>query len=113
MTSEVSAVIGILGSGLTDVEPVGVTRIKEALEANDWAGGGDAGLEDGDDDAFENTFAAEEAEMGIELFGIKGAIHGGEEDDEALQVEELEQMVQRMQAIKGMLSPPNVILYNF
>ena len=113
MTSEVSAVIGILGSGLTDVEPVGVARIKEALEANDWTGGGDAGLEDGDDDAFENTFAAEEAEMGIELFGIKGAIHGEEDDDEALQVEELEQMVQRMQAIKGMLSPPNVILYNF
>ena len=110
MTLEVSAVIGIFGSGLTDVEPVGVARIKEALEANDWAGGGDAGLEGGDDDAFENTFAAEEAEMGIELFGMKGAIHGEEGDDEAPQVEELEQMMQRMQAIKGMLSLPNVIL---
>ncbi|OCK93188.1 uncharacterized protein K441DRAFT_566639 [Cenococcum geophilum 1.58] len=81
-------------------EPVGVARIKEALEANDWVDGGDAGLEDGDDGAFENTFAAEEAEMGIELFGMKGAIHGEEEDDEAPQVEELEQMMQRMQAIK-------------
>ena len=106
MTLEVSALISILGSGLTDIEPVGVARIKEALEANDWAGGGDAGLEDGDDDAFKNTFAAEEAEMSIELFSMKGAIHGEEEDDEALQVEELEQMMQRMQTIKGMPSPP-------
>ena len=106
MTLEVSALIGILGSGLTDIESVGVARIKEALEANDWAGGGDADLEDSDDDAFKNTFAAEEAEMSIELFSMKGAIHGEEEDDEALQVEGLEQMMQRMQAIKGMLSPP-------
>ncbi|OCK77998.1 hypothetical protein K432DRAFT_332874 [Lepidopterella palustris CBS 459.81] len=82
-------------------EPVGIERIKEALEANDWAVSEDVGFEDDEDD-FRNTFAAEEAEINMELFGMKSAIHGGEDGGEAVQVEELEQIMQRMQAIKVM-----------
>jgi hypothetical protein len=84
-------------------EAVGVQRVREALEAGEWEGADlDLG---GDVDGFEGSFAAEEAEMNMELFDVKGALHGedveaelGDED-----VEELEVLMKKMVAIKGML----------
>lgn len=63
-------------------EKVGVHRIREALEACEWdsAEGLDLGEdEDGDEEAF-GGFAAEEAEMNMELFGMKGALHGFDDE---------------------------------
>ncbi|KAF2103883.1 hypothetical protein NA57DRAFT_70093 [Rhizodiscina lignyota] len=98
-------------------EPVGIERIKEALSTNEWAAEADdddveealaeLGLdEDGD---FNGSFAAEEVEINMEFMGMKEAIYGedGEpsgtvDDDQAAQVEELERMMVRMQAVKGM-----------
>jgi hypothetical protein len=77
--------------------------LKEALEANDWTGYGDTDVDD--EEGFESTFAAEEAEMNMELFGMKSAIHGeADEEGEADQVDDLEHLMQRMQAIKGISS---------
>jgi hypothetical protein len=82
-------------------EEMGVNRIEDALKANDWEGG------DGDDFGFEDEefgegLDAEEAEMGMELFGMKAAVNGIEEEEkEEAQVEELEGMMRRMVAIKG------------
>jgi hypothetical protein len=96
-------------------EAVGIERVKEALETTDWAGDDDLdeldalGEEFGDDDdlQFSDSFAAEEAEMGLELLGLKTAIAGGDEtqelteQDEQDQVEELGRMMAKLQAIKG------------
>ncbi len=50
-------------------------ELRQALEAAEWEG--DAALDFNEDgDGFEGTFAAEEAEMNMELFGMKGALHG-------------------------------------
>jgi hypothetical protein len=98
-------------------EKVGVQRVRESLEACEWdsAEGLDLGDdEDGDEEGF-GGFAAEEAEMNMELFGMKGALHGfGDEDeeqptaeDEAKEVEELEVMMRKMIAIKGPSLPPS------
>jgi hypothetical protein len=92
-------------------EKVGVQRVQESLEACEWesAEGLDFdGDEDGDNEGF-GGFAAEEAEMNMELFGMKGALHGfGDEEagepsaeEEAKEVEELEVMMRKMIAIKG------------
>jgi len=99
------------------LEPVGIARIKEALEANEWAGDEELdvdalGLDDDDEEGFGDTFAAEEAEMGIEFMGMKTAVNGGddvrqalgeEKDEEADRVEGLERMMHQMQAIRGPL----------
>ncbi|KAF2825846.1 hypothetical protein CC86DRAFT_382835 [Ophiobolus disseminans] len=93
-------------------EPTGVHRIREALEAGEWesAEGLDFGSDDdGDEEGF-GGFAAEEAEMNMELFGMKDALHGfgdkegGEQtaEEEAKEVEELEVMMRKMIAIKEM-----------
>jgi hypothetical protein len=88
-------------------EPTGLERIKEALEATDWEGGdGDddfEGLDDfGDDEDFGATFAAEEAEMSLELLGMKEAIAGQDRtvEDEEREVEEMERMMAQILAIK-------------
>ncbi|KAK8242008.1 alpha and gamma adaptin binding protein p34-domain-containing protein [Phyllosticta capitalensis] len=101
-------------------EKVGVERVREALEANDWDGedvgaGLDSALlgeedgEDGNNDEGEwhTSFAAEEAEMGLELAGLKAAIVGGAGDDDddddadqAAQVEELERMMSKLQGVR-------------
>ncbi|KAI9860748.1 MAG: hypothetical protein M1813_005671 [Trichoglossum hirsutum] len=104
-------------------ELVGLERIREALEANDWAADDDIegldGLDDSDEDREQGSgFSAEAAEMEREMFGLKIAIHGGgdgsaqklgeeEEEgddgqDEEFQVEQLEAMMLRMQAVKDM-----------
>ncbi|KAF2468760.1 uncharacterized protein BDR25DRAFT_335176 [Lindgomyces ingoldianus] len=85
-------------------EAVGVERVKDALSAHNWEGGdGDVGF-DGEEDAqgFKESFELEEVEMGMELLGMKGAVHGAEEEDERVQVEELESVMRKMVAIKEM-----------
>jgi hypothetical protein len=90
-------------------EKVGVHRVREALEACEWDSAEGLDFEDGDEEGF-GGFAAEEAEMNMELFGMKGALCGdGEEEEPAAQsgelaakeVEELEVMMRKMIAIKG------------
>lgn len=81
-------------------EALGMQRVEDALKAQEWEGDdNDLGF-DGDDEEFGESFDAEEAEMGMELFGIKAALNGDEDEGEA-QVEELERMMRRMIAIKG------------
>jgi len=111
-------------------ERVGVERVKEVMEANAWDSGGSdeiKGLEeelgfggddfgDWDEEAerkleFGDTFAAEEAEMGREFVGLKMAVAAEEQDDDGDgvggdsgedEVEELERIMGKMMAIKGM-----------
>ncbi|KAH7113899.1 hypothetical protein B0J11DRAFT_445685 [Dendryphion nanum] len=83
-------------------EEMGVKRVEDALKAHDWeGGGGDADL-NFDDDEFGEGLDAEEAEMGVEMFGLKAAVNGIDEDEneEEAQVEELESMMRKMIAIK-------------
>jgi hypothetical protein len=95
------------------LEPVGLQRVTEALETTDWAGDDSSDLvaaddlDDEDKVEFSDSFAAEEAEMGLELLGLKSAIaSGGAAEDtndhgEQEQVEELARMMSKLQAIKG------------
>jgi hypothetical protein len=92
-------------------EPVGVERIREALETTDWENdvaplfGGDdfEGDDDFGDDADWGGLAGEQAEMNAELLGMKTALNGGafEQQDEEAQVEEMGRMMSRLMAIKG------------
>lgn len=94
-------------------EKMGCERLKEALEANEWADDGeeeldldelDLNTEDGED-----GFGHEEAEMTAELFGMKAAL-GGNEDDGAEElitpqqqaggVEDLDRMLGKLLAVK-------------
>lgn len=108
-----------------NVELTGIARLKEALEANDWASNeDDFGIDDfGDlEDEESMGFGAEAAELEMEMFGMKRAIYGiGEEDDEDEggkkkdeikdeikdeedeegEVEKLEALMLRMQAVRG------------
>lgn len=86
-------------------EATGVQRVREALEAAEWESS--AALDFGEDEeGFENSFEAEEAEMNMELFGMKNALAGydgdeeGETDDK--DVEDLEVMMRKVVAIKEM-----------
>ena len=96
---------------------MGIARVKEALEANDWGGGdGDdfqsesPGLGSDEDADGEVGFKAEAAEIEREMFGMRSAIYGqgssddpeeGDGDDEGLEVEELERLMVKVQVIKG------------
>ncbi|KAJ8069491.1 hypothetical protein OCU04_003144 [Sclerotinia nivalis] len=98
-------------------EPMGLERLKEALEANEWDGGDDDGegidlgdLEEDGDDNKSIGFGIEAAEMEMEMFGMKQAIHDestektsadGEVENED-GVEQLEALMLRMQAVKDM-----------
>lgn len=82
-------------------EEMGIKRIEEALKAHEWDGGDGADIGFEGDEGFGDTFDAEEVEMGMELFGMKAAVNGVEEDDDEAQVEELESMMRRMVSIKG------------
>lgn len=101
-------------------EPTGIDRIREALETTEWDGADDDFGDILGEDDLDNTgedgdewggFSVEEAQMNMELFSMKNAITGGaeqDEEDEALQVEELGRMMGKLQAIKGTtLSTPN------
>ena len=110
-----------LNTRYTHTEPVGLERIREALEANDWTANDDDGLDslllDEDDEGEQETgFDAEAAELEREMLGLKMAIHGGrgsglgeeeggdddDGEDEEFQVEQLESVMLRMQALKGL-----------
>ncbi len=94
---------------------MGIERLKEALETNDWESnelGEELSLEDleGEEEGGEGSigFGIEAAEMEMEMFGMKQAIYGssnGEDgDDEEGQDEEVEQLqavMLRMQAVRG------------
>jgi hypothetical protein len=93
-------------------EPVGLERLKEAVETTEWENGDDAlGLknldeEDGLGGGEWGDFSREEEDMGVELLGLKSAIHAGEEgeeEDEAVLVEEMGKLMGKLQAIKGTL----------
>lgn len=83
-------------------EAVGVQRVREALEAGEWESSADLDIDE-DDEGFNGTFAAEEVEMNMELFGMKDALHeeSGESDLGDKDVEELEVLMRKMVAIKG------------
>lgn len=96
-------------------EKTGIPRLREALEANDWAGDDDELDLDGlgiDSDDEDGGFSAEATELEMEMFGMKRAIlEGGdvgeefrknddEEGDED-RVDDLEGLMMRMQGIKG------------
>ncbi|KAK6594965.1 alpha and gamma adaptin binding protein p34 [Botrytis cinerea] len=98
-------------------EPMGIERLKEALEANEWEGGDDDGegidLEDFEDDGDDSKsigFGIEAAELEMEMFGMKQAIYGEspektnpeEEAENEDGVEQLEALMLRMQAVKDM-----------
>ena len=108
------------------VEVVGVHRIREALEANEWslndgADADDTELLDDQHDEHVSSFAAEEAEMGAELAGLKSAIQGDsssstrtDTDDMAQQVDNLGKLMGSLQAIKGEhLKKSNVLQGNY
>lgn len=97
---------------------MGLQRLKEALEANEWSGGEEYGgeidfdnMEDNDDDNDETgslDFGISREEMKEEMAGMKKAIYGGgddgdddmkDADDE--EVEKLQSLMLKMQAIKG------------
>ena len=98
------------------VEPIGIERLKEALEANEWENNDiamnpedfedfEGGLGSGD----EAGFGFEATEMEMEMVGTKQAIHadGDREDgnEEVInrneEVEQLQAMMLRMQAVRG------------
>lgn len=97
-------------------EEAGLGRLKEALEAHDWAAVVGDDEEDGlglEDIHFEATdfvggFGTEEAEMTAELFGMKAALNGAEDEDaedfmeehQADQVDDLEVMMAKLMAAK-------------
>jgi hypothetical protein len=100
-------------------------RIKEVLETHDWSMSGSSVLDEGDDvdsdDGLEDQllgtsrgFGNEVHELEREMFGLRMAIErgggdGDEEDDDIghddgddeLDVETMEALMMRMQAIKG------------
>jgi len=96
-------------------EPVGIARVKEALETTEWdAADGELG-EDFDVEALEgfgnggsedwSAFGLEGAELNMELLGMKTSLNGGkafdeDEDDEEAQVEEMQRMMLKLQAVK-------------
>lgn len=98
---------------------MGIERLKEALEANDWDGGddmdGDFDLEDLEERDAENEgslgFGIDPAEMEAEMAGMRQAIYGGSnleeeeghihEEDGDKEVEKLQAMMQKMQAVRG------------
>ncbi len=104
-------VYGGLICAVDGVEKVGIARLREALEAHEWdAGGGDADVDDLEEElGFEDGFGAEAAEVEREMVGLKMAVRreGGEDGEEEEEggdegVEELENMMLKMQAIKDL-----------
>ena len=97
-------------------EKQGFERLKEALEANEWADTGTADDDALDDLGFEGEddfgdFSHEEAEMTAELFGMKASLIGDDEfepeaedfapvNDQKTQVDDLHRMMGKLLAIK-------------
>jgi len=105
------------------LEPTGVERVHEALEANDWSGnelgGADDGfLSDGSSDAQEDVSSKndrrpvkgqdglklEADEMEKEMFGLHQALYASDasaENEQEMEVEDLEKALRKLQIIKG------------
>ncbi|MCJ1372067.1 hypothetical protein MMC20_003288 [Loxospora ochrophaea] len=108
-----------------DIELMGMARVKEVLEANEWEGGDedggmleDLGLGDEEEDRDgEEGFREVAGEVEREMFGMRMAVHGTDEDEDDgggeeraeeldnddggdIEVEELQRMMLRVQAIK-------------
>jgi hypothetical protein len=100
------------------IEPMGIDRLKEALEANDWEGEDlDAAvdlddIEDGEESEGEGSldFGINRDEMEEEMRGMKQAIYGGtisggdidrDEVEQDEEVEKLQAMMLKMQAVRG------------
>ena len=100
---------------------MGLERLKEALEANDWEGGDHIGEDitledlDEDDDGAEGSigFGIDPDEMEEEMAGMKKAINAGglgleevdeDEADQDQEVEKLQAMMLKMQAVRGKCS---------
>lgn len=100
------------------VESMGVDRLKEALEANDWEGEDPEGSVDlndfgeGVDSDAEGSlgFGIDREEMEEEMKGMKQAIYGGtmadgeidrDEIEQDEEVEKLQAMMLKMQAVRG------------
>ncbi|KAH8599609.1 alpha and gamma adaptin binding protein p34-domain-containing protein [Bisporella sp. PMI_857] len=98
-------------------ESIGMERVKEALEANDWDGGDDLGddltpadLEDNLSDEGEGSldFGIDAAELKEDMLGMKQAIYGGgsnvddgpNDGDGEKEVEQLQVMMLKLQAVK-------------
>ncbi|KAF2838025.1 hypothetical protein M501DRAFT_906479, partial [Patellaria atrata CBS 101060] len=96
-------------------ESRGVERVREALEANEWETDDIEDLDDfgelvdsddmlhGDVEEFSSMFPAAEADMKSSLLGTiraEASDTGGIEENEAHQVENLERMMQQLQAIR-------------
>lgn len=107
--------IDYAGQGMNEFrEKTGFERLKEALEANEWAategGEGDFDIDtldlEGHDDS--TGFALDEAEMTAELFGIKAALANEDPDiedtiplsEQADQVDNLDRLLGRLLAVK-------------
>lgn len=87
-------------------EMVGLARAREALEANDWAGQSSEadGLDLGDEEDGFGAIGPEHSQMNAELWGLKASLlgTGEDEDDEgALQVDDMERMMSQVLSIKG------------
>jgi hypothetical protein len=100
-------------------EPMGIERLQEALEANDWDGGDDIDgekidledLDENDDEADGSVgFGIDPAEMEAEMAGMKQDIYGGgdgiedeniDEENGDKEVEQLQAMMLKVQAVRG------------
>lgn len=85
-------------------EPQGLERVKEALETNSW----DApGSDDGEQEDVLGDFDTEKAQMNSELWGLKASLldpdtdEEHDHDDEEFQVDNMEQMMSQLLAIRG------------
>ena len=93
---------------MCEPEKTGIPRLLEALEANEWDSG-EAGADAdalSDELGLEDGFGAEAAQMEREMMGLKMAVQGeegveGEEGGDE-EVQGLENMMLKMQAIKDM-----------
>ena len=103
-------------------EKVGLARLKEVLEANEWEGAGGDDFEGLDDLGFDNDaslgFGEEAAEAQMEMWGIHDAVRAEEQEEEGegqgeggeqgknevgdKDVQELEAMMLKMQAVRDM-----------
>ena len=86
---------------------MGISRLKEALEAHEWEGDSADDVPEELDLGSEDGFGAEAAQMEREMMGLKTAVNdGGEIEDDGDggddDVEELENMMLKVQAIKDM-----------
>jgi hypothetical protein len=101
------------------LELLGVERLREALEANDWDGNdeGEINLDDleGEEDEEDGSigFGIDPAEMEEEMAGMKQAIYEGSagvdheienEEEGDREIQALQAMMLKMQAVRGKFS---------